>query len=135
MAGMRRKAGTVLVETALILPLLLILTFGLIEYGWMFYKTEQISNAARQGVRVAVRPDATVPQVQGSVGSLLNAAGLGSSGYDVSLTPSDISKAKPGDLLMVQITVPYQNIRLTGLRLLPTPDSLTAAVSMAKEGP
>src|SRR5687767_843852 len=33
---MKRRRGSLTVECALLLPVLFMLTFGLIEYGWMF---------------------------------------------------------------------------------------------------
>lgn len=38
------RRGTMVVETAIILPLLLLLTFGGLKYGWLFIKWQQINN-------------------------------------------------------------------------------------------
>ena len=38
----KSRRGTMVVEAALILPLLLILTFGGIKYGWLFIKWQQL---------------------------------------------------------------------------------------------
>src|SRR5205814_7116285 len=54
-----RRDAAALVEMAIAMPLLCMLTLGLIEYGWVFLRVSQINQAARHGVRVAVRPDAT----------------------------------------------------------------------------
>ena len=57
------RGGAALVEMAIVIPVLLLLTLGLIEYGWVFYKVSQLNQAARHGVRTAVRPDATTDNV------------------------------------------------------------------------
>ena len=51
---MRNQKGQALVETALIIPLLLLLVMGLFEFGRVMYIKNTLNNAARAGVRVAV---------------------------------------------------------------------------------
>src|ERR1043165_5683314 len=94
MAALNRnkyRSGAALVELAIALPILLLLTLGLIEYGWVFLRVSQINQAARQGVRVAVRPDATEDSITSNVSSMMTQAGLGNSGYQ--LTHTDIGVA------------------------------------------
>lgn len=43
--------GAAAVEMAIILPLLLAITFGLIEFGLLMYNQQVITNAAREGAR------------------------------------------------------------------------------------
>jgi|GEM_PF-868776 len=132
-----RSGGVVLVETAIILPLLLTLTFGVIEYGWLFLKCQEITNAARQGARVAIRADATTAEARGEVESLLRSAGLGDSGYSVTFEPADVSfnGVDSGEAVTVRVTVadPGETVALIGL--LPMPSRVGASVAMAKEGP
>lgn len=129
------RRGTVTLETALVLPLLLLLTFALIEYGWLFLRAQEITNGARQGARTAVRPDATNADVQASISAWMEAAGI--AGYLVTLSPEDVhdENLHPGDPVTVTITVAYDSVRLMGLPWVPVPQDLRASVSMAKEGP
>ena len=46
-----RQRGQAAVETALLLPALVILLFGIIMTGFTFYAFIQVSNAAREGAR------------------------------------------------------------------------------------
>ena len=48
--------GAELVEFALVLPLLLLVLLGIAEFGFMFQRYEVITNAAREGARLAVLP-------------------------------------------------------------------------------
>ena len=45
--------GQTLVEFALVLPLMLILMFGIVDFGRAFYTWLTVTNAAREGARVA----------------------------------------------------------------------------------
>ena len=58
---LHRRDGLAVVEMAIVLPLLILLTFGMIEYGWLFLRSQEISNAARQGARIGVWPDWPTP--------------------------------------------------------------------------
>ena len=120
---------------AIVLPLLLMLTIGLLEYGWFFFNAHQVANAAQQGARVGTRADATSADVEETVDSLMDSAGLGDSGYELSISPSDITDLEPGEALTVEITVPYGNIELVGTLLVPTPNSVQSSMTMAREGP
>ncbi len=56
MRALRRTAddGAAAVEFALVLPLLLLIIFGIIDFGRMYNAQERVTEAAREGVRAAV---------------------------------------------------------------------------------
>ena len=58
---MRNRKGQVLVETAIILPILLLLIFGLIDFGRAMYTKNTLNNAARAGARVAAVTKSLTP--------------------------------------------------------------------------
>ena len=126
------RSGAALVELAIALPILLLLTLGLIEYGWVFLRVSQINQAARQGVRVAVRPDATEDSITSNVSSMMTQAGLGNSGYQLTHTDINVAVGQP---VTVQISVDYGPLSLTGTSLVPLPTQLQGRATMAKEGP
>ena len=49
-----RQRGAAAVEFAVILPLLVVLVFGMIEFGIMFYNKAVITNASREGARAGI---------------------------------------------------------------------------------
>jgi Flp pilus assembly protein TadG len=121
-----------MVEMAIALPVLLLLTLGLIEYGWVFLRVSQINMAARMGARTAVRPDATVDSVKATVAEMMRQSGLKDSGYTLTYT----NLAVPvGAAVTVQISVDYSKLSLTGTALLPLPTKLQGRGTMSKEGP
>lgn len=48
------EQGQAIVEMALTLPLLLLIVFGMFDFGLLFQKYEVVTNAAREGARLAV---------------------------------------------------------------------------------
>ena len=52
----RDDRGTALIEMAFTLPLLLFISLGIIEFGRAFQVWQILTNAAREGARVAVLP-------------------------------------------------------------------------------
>jgi Flp pilus assembly protein TadG len=134
LVSQRRRRGGALVEAAFVLPLLALLTFGLIEYGWLFMKANQVTYAARQGARTASLPNATNATVLQSVASQMTQAGLGASGYTVTLTPLNVSTVSAGETVRVEISLPYSAVALTGGSLVPVPPTLSGSVAMSKEG-
>jgi Flp pilus assembly protein TadG len=52
----RSDEGAQLVEFALVLPLVLLIVLAIAEFGFIFQRYEVITNAAREGARMAVLP-------------------------------------------------------------------------------
>lgn len=70
-----RECGQSVIEFAFILPLLLILVFGITELGRMIMRTNTLTQAAREGARAAaVGADSTNAAARANV--VLTAAGL-----------------------------------------------------------
>jgi hypothetical protein len=58
---MRRRRGQSMVEMALILPAILVLFLGIIDFGWYLYNYVALDNAARRGAEQAVK-EAPMPK-------------------------------------------------------------------------
>lgn len=67
----RSEAGVELVEMALILPLLLLVSVSIFEFGRAYQTWQVLTNAAREGARVAVLPDPTVADAESRVRAYL----------------------------------------------------------------
>ena len=63
----RSEDGAELIEFAAVLPLLLFIILGIAEFGFIFQRYEVLTNAAREGARMAVLPGYTVPDVEARV--------------------------------------------------------------------
>lgn len=50
----KSEKGQAMLEFALILPILLALVCGIIDFGWLFYNQSELNNCAREGARYAI---------------------------------------------------------------------------------
>ena len=77
---LRCEKGAQLVEFALVLPLLLLVVLAIADFGFMFQRYEVITNAAREGARIAVLPGYTDADVQERVTNYLDAGRVPAAG-------------------------------------------------------
>ena len=120
--------GAAAVELAVVLPLLLTLVFGIIEFGWVFMVRETLTNSSREGCRVAVLQGSTEQNIQDQVAASMNPTGL--STYTVQITRS--SPGNPNET--VKVLIPYADVSLLGGYFGPTDFNLGATTVMRKEG-
>ena len=126
--------GMVAVEAALVFPLLILLTFGAIKYGWLFLKVQQITNDTRYGARLAILPDATVDEVKTAIINMMTAANIPVTVDNITITPADISSLSVGDSIEVRIIIPAEDVDIMDVSIFPSVGNLGASVTMAKEG-
>jgi Flp pilus assembly protein TadG len=104
----KSERGAELIEFALVFPTLLLVMLGIIDFGFLFQRYEVVTNAAREGARVAILPGYTDADVQARVNQYLTASGL---------TPTDPPTVGPPQSLTVggqcitvrPVTVTYQH--------------------------
>jgi Flp pilus assembly protein TadG len=109
----RDTAGQALVEMALILPVLLILALGVVEFGRAFNAKQAITDAAREGARLAVVNDPAITQdsVTASVRTALTRAGMPAASATVEFDktgPPSGNWRDPGDMQTVYVGMPYR---------------------------
>jgi Flp pilus assembly protein TadG len=114
--------GTVLVETALVLPIILLLALGLAEYATAEFQQSQASSAARDGARVGIL-DYRTADVDGSVAhqevvDAVNARLTGRTDAEVAVTCLDpagatiacSSAVADRDRIQVEVEWPYAEV-------------------------
>jgi Flp pilus assembly protein TadG len=72
----RTDEGAQLIEFAVVLPLLLFVVLGIAEFGIIFQRYEVLTNAAREGARMAVLPGYTNADIQTRIRAYLTAANV-----------------------------------------------------------
>jgi Flp pilus assembly protein TadG len=130
---MARHRGIAAVEMALVAPVLFMFVFGIIELSRLGMVAQALTNATRDGCRVAVLPNSVTSDVQ----SRLNASrtSFGGSPGTVSavdtdpgtqgawITPSNWATASGGTAVTVTVRLPF-----TQVSWLPSPFFLSTAV-------
>lgn len=99
--------GQALVETALVLPVILLLLMAIIDFGLLFNNYIVLSNASREGARQAA-VGATDAQIVATIDSLTGT--LDDSKRSVSISPA-LSLRKHG--VQVTVTVHYESELVT----------------------
>jgi Flp pilus assembly protein TadG len=70
------ERGNALIETAMTLPLLLLVSVGIFEFGRAFQTWQVLTNAAREGARVAVLPNPAAGAAEARVRAYLTSGRL-----------------------------------------------------------
>jgi Flp pilus assembly protein TadG len=101
--------GAELVEFAVVAPVMLLVLLGIIDFGLLFQRYQVITNAAREGARIAVLPGYTIPDdVEYRVTQFLTAAGLDEEATTTVDPAVDFPVGTTGPCVrMVPVTVSY----------------------------
>ena len=94
-------AGAAAVEFAIVVPLLLALILGMIEFGFMFQAQLAVTHAAREGARLAGVGQYSAASVVDRAYPLTPAGGLVISG------PTEFDDGAGGTYVQVTLTYPY----------------------------
>ena len=102
-------------EFAIVLPIFVVLLFGVIQFGIAFNNYETITDAARAGARVA----AVSRQASDPVGDCQNAVTNAASNLNLSQPGAGVtctfdSSMQPGTTVQVEVDYPY-SINLFGI--------------------
>lgn len=127
----KNRQGAAVVEFAVVCPVLFALTFGMIEYGRMVMAQQILTNAAREGARVAILTSATFTQVEDAVNNYLTAANI--TGATITCNPGDPSSAGYGDPVTVTVSVPFTQVSWLPAPLFLEGITLSATTVMRKE--
>ncbi|HVL68968.1 MAG TPA: TadE/TadG family type IV pilus assembly protein [Vicinamibacterales bacterium] len=71
MKRLRNQTGAALLETAITIPLVLLVTVSIFEFGRAYQTWQILTNAAREGARVAILADATDERIRNTVTAYL----------------------------------------------------------------
>lgn len=122
--------GAVAVEFALLVPVIMVLIFGMVDFGFAVNRYASLSNAAREGVRMASL-GGTATEVRNAVQASLADIGASGAVVDVScLTPTGgtcptFAAAEMGGTAIVRID-------FTGPWLTPVGSSFSPTMQLSK---
>ena len=127
---LRSESGASAVELALLLPVLMMILFGIIEFGLALYRQAILTNASREGARLGIVqsiPAITTAAVNTKIDAYLTAAGI---------APGTVTRNTPvltggrGSDVTVTLTLPYTYVVLPGLTSITPSINLVATTVM-----
>src|SRR5678815_3046131 len=102
----RKEDGAELIEMAIVLPLLLLIMLGIVDFGFLFQRYVVLTNAAAEGARVSSLPGYTSADVASRVAAYAANGGITGSVSAVT-TPVSLPGAGGGNWPGSQVTVSY----------------------------
>ena len=134
-----RSRGGAVLEMCLVLPILLALGFGTVEFGYFFYVKHNVQAAAREGARVGVVPGSTTQKIKDAVNDALKSAGLGAVSHTTTITNAsdvaiDVSAVPAGTSIKVKVSMKWGDVGVRPLGVLSANKSVQGATVMRKEG-
>jgi Flp pilus assembly protein TadG len=102
----RSERGAELVEMAIVTPILLLLVFGIVDFGFLFQRYVVLTNAAVEGARVATMPGYTSADAEARVQAYATNGGI--TGTVTAVTaPVSLPGAGGGTWPGMQVTVTH----------------------------
>lgn len=125
----RKNAGQAVVETALILPVILLVLFAIFEFGRIFNAELVLTNASREGARKAVvgASDGDIVNTIDTVASVLDTSSL-----QVIITPESGSRVS-GAEVEVEVRYSVQLVTPVISSIVPNPFPLSSKTVMSFE--
>jgi Flp pilus assembly protein TadG len=121
----RGTTGTAAIELGLVLPLLVVILVGIIDYGHIHFTRLAMTNAAREGARAGVTVEADQAQAVALAAADLY---LDRAGVEATVTATAPSDGQPTVTVSVSIE-PFSPL----IGLVPTPARLEVSASMRWE--
>jgi Flp pilus assembly protein TadG len=122
------RLGAHIVEMALVLPILIMVVFGIIEFARANQIRQAVKQAAYEGARVGITMDASVANVQTQANSVLSSVGI--TGSTVTVSPNPLTSTTA----FVTVTVSASATANGWFMKYFTPgQAITAAVTLESE--
>jgi hypothetical protein len=111
----QQRRGVAAVELAVVSPIFFMLILAMIEFGSAMLAQQAITNAAREGARIAVLPDGSADRAETYAKGVLQSAGIDGEMATVNITdeegnPIDPALATYGDIIMVRVSLPFSQV-------------------------
>jgi Flp pilus assembly protein TadG len=118
----KNERGAALIETAITIPIILLISVGIFEFGRAYQTWQVLTNAAREGARIAILTEKTDADVQGAVQNYMKNGGLPK--WATATVNIDRNVAMgPNTASQITVNYPFQFMVLNGVVKLVTPKS------------
>ena len=109
------EEGSQLIEFVIVFPILMLLLAGIVDFGMMFRSFEVVTNASREGARVAVLPGYALADVQLRVQEYMDSSGITPPVVTELKTVPVTIGAKKMTVQAVRVTYNYPMLVLSGI--------------------
>lgn len=127
----KNRQGAAVVEFAVVAPIFILLVFGMIEFGRMVMVQQVITNASREGARLAVLDGTTKSEVLATVNNYLASSSI--TGATVAVDPDPPDNAAFGDPVTVTITIGFDQVSWLPAPMFLSGTNLSAETVMRRE--
>jgi Flp pilus assembly protein TadG len=125
--SIRSERGAALIEAAMIMPMILLIAVGIFEFGRAYQTTQVLTNAAREGARLAVINGSTDDAVTARVRSYMQAGSLPNYATATVTIQRTVALTGADTASQILIDYPFQFMVLNPVVRLVTPTSTTGA--------
>jgi Flp pilus assembly protein TadG len=129
----RCRRGNAVIEAVLVIPILLLLAFGTVEFGHFFFIKHSLQGAAREGARASIVSGATNADVNSAVSTSMTAAGLQASGYTVTTNPASIDGVASGTNISVTVQCNWGTVGVRPMAMVSASKIVKGVTVMRKE--
>ena len=120
----RNERGAALIETAITIPIVLLIAVGIFEFGRAYQTWQVLTNAAREGARVAILGETTDDQVRSAVRNYMNGGALSTpDAARITVVRNLPFNGGPATASQVTVDYPFEFIVLNGVARLVRSDS------------
>ena len=124
----RSERGAAMLETAITLPILLLVSVSIFEFGRAYQTWEVMTNAAREGARIAVLDGTTDADIRARVNQYLGIGGLSTQpDGNISVSRTVPLAGTTATASQVQINYPFAFMVLNPIVRLVVPNSTVGA--------
>jgi Flp pilus assembly protein TadG len=137
----RPRRGNGVLEAALVLPVLLSLSMGMVEFGQFFYAKHTLQAASRDGARNAILSTVTHSQAVAAVNNTMAAGGMSdTSKFTLTFqnasggaTITDVGTVAKGTSIKVTVSSTVGNVSVRPLGVIPAAKPVVGVTTMIKE--
>jgi Flp pilus assembly protein TadG len=124
----RNQKGAALLEAAITVPIILLISVGIFEFGRAYQTWQVLTNAAREGARIAVLETTTDAEIRTRVNDYLKGGGLKAVGDGNIPISRNVTLTASSTASTVEIDYPFEFMVLNPVvRLIAPTDTKTGA--------
>ena len=128
MKRIRNEKGAALLEAAITVPIILLISVGIFEFGRAYQTWQVLTNASREGARMAVITGSTDAAVTARVRSYMQAGSLSNYATAAVTIQRNVALTATDTASQIQIDYPFQFMVLNPVvRLIAPTDTTTGA--------